>query len=266
MEPNHEFCRQAVLGLLKSEGAESQRGVGASAKVLDYGCGGAQIVKALRSSGVEAYGADVFYEGGSHLHQLQREELFQSGVVRKMESDQTDFADNTFDIVFNNQVLEHVEDLDRVLIEIHRVLKPGGTVLSLFPDRGVWREGHCGIPFLHRFPKGSRLRVGYALALRCAGLGYFKEGRTRREWARNFCEWLDKWTYYRSLPEIHRGFQRLFTDLRHMEDTYFTFRLQGTSLAPFAAASDTALLRPLARFVVRRNMGLVFTARKPPEN
>ena len=36
-----------------------------------------------------------------------------------------------------------------VLAKISRVLKPGGMVLSLFPDKGVWREGHCGIPFLH---------------------------------------------------------------------------------------------------------------------
>ena len=33
--------------------------------------------------------------------------------------------------------------------KIHRVLKPGGTLLSLSPDKSVWHEGHCGVPFLH---------------------------------------------------------------------------------------------------------------------
>jgi ubiquinone/menaquinone biosynthesis C-methylase UbiE len=30
-------------------------------------------------------------------------------------------------VVINNQVMEHVEDIDAALSEIHRVLKPGGT-------------------------------------------------------------------------------------------------------------------------------------------
>ena len=256
MESNHEFCRDVVLALLAGGGR-------AAAKVLDYGCGGAQVVRALRGAGVEAYGADVFYEGGSHLSALQSDPLFQSGVIRKMEGDRTDFADGMFDIVFNNQVLEHVEDLDRVLTEIDRVLKPGGSVLSLFPDRGVWREGHCGIPFLHRFPKGSRLRIGYAFALRTLGLGYFKDGRTRWDWATNFCDWLDKWTFYRSLGQIHQSFERRFDDLQHIEDEYLVFRLKRTRLAALAGTATLPWTRPTARFVVRRMMGLVFTARKP---
>jgi len=44
----------------------------------------------------------------------------------------------------HQQVLEHATDLDVVVHEIARVLKPGGSCLSLFPDKGVWREGHCG--------------------------------------------------------------------------------------------------------------------------
>jgi 2-polyprenyl-3-methyl-5-hydroxy-6-metoxy-1,4-benzoquinol methylase len=42
-------------------------------------------------------------------------------------------------------VLEHVEDFDVVLRAMNRVLKPGGMVLSIFPDRSVWRQGHAGI-------------------------------------------------------------------------------------------------------------------------
>jgi SAM-dependent methyltransferase len=256
MESNHEFCRDAVLALLAN-------GASSSVKVLDYGCGAAQVVRALRAAGVEAYGTDVFYGGGSHLHALRQDQLFQSGVIRQMESDKTDFADEMFDVVFNNQVLEHVEDLDRVLNEMHRVLKPGGAVLSLFPDRGVWREGHCGIPFLHRFPKGSRLRIGYAFALRTLGLGYFKDGRTRWDWATNFCDWLDQWTFYRPLGEIHQSFERLFEDLRHVEDEYLVFRLKRSRLAQLAGPANMSWARPGARFIVRRTMGLVFTARKP---
>jgi len=266
MLPNHEYCRDAVLALVQLPGLDSRSPSDRPARVLDYGCGAAQIVKALRAAGVDAYGADVFYDGGSHFRALEHDELFTSGIVRRMESDRTDFDGNTFDVVFSNQVLEHVPDLDQVLGEMHRILKPGGVVLSLFPDRSVWREGHCGIPFLHRFPKRSRLRMSYALMMRSIGFGYFKEGRTRREWSRNFCEWLDNWTYYRSLTDIHQGFSRHFTDVQHMEDEYLAFRLRRSPLASLAQASQTPVVRPLARYIVRRNMGLVFTATKPLEN
>jgi len=59
-----------------------------------------------------------------------------------MDGDRTPFVTGSFDLVINNQVLEHVTDLDVVVHEIARVLKPGGSCLSLFPDKGVWREGH----------------------------------------------------------------------------------------------------------------------------
>jgi len=94
--------------------------------------------------------------------------------------------------VIDNQVMEHVRDLDGVLGEIQRVLKPGGMVLNLFPDRSVWREGHCGIPFLHRFGKKSRLRVRYAAACRGLGLGYHKGEKSVMGWSEDFCRWLDE--------------------------------------------------------------------------
>lgn len=45
------------------------------------------------------------------------------------------FADGTFDLVTTNEVLEHVPSIDTALVEIRRVLKPGG-----------WHIGTC--PFL----------------------------------------------------------------------------------------------------------------------
>ncbi len=41
------------------------------------------------------------------------------------------FADNTFDGVTFGYLLRNVDDVPKVLTEIHRVLKPGGTIISL---------------------------------------------------------------------------------------------------------------------------------------
>jgi hypothetical protein len=45
------------------------------------------------------------------------------------------FADRSEDFVIASHVLEHVADPIGLLGEVHRVLRPGGTVLILLPDR-----------------------------------------------------------------------------------------------------------------------------------
>ena len=47
-----------------------------------------------------------------------------------------DFPDNSFDIFISGDVFEHLPHLDKALGEIHRVLKPGGLLVSSFPFNG----------------------------------------------------------------------------------------------------------------------------------
>lgn len=242
---NYEFCAQWIL-----EHAHS------GAYVLDYGCGAGQIVKRLRNAGVAAFGCDVFYEGGDYSKQMDNE-LFGGGVIRRMGANRIPFETESFDFVVNNQVMEHVPDLDGVLNEILRVLKPGGTVLSLFPDRGVWREGHCGVPFLHWFSKGGkRVRVYYATLLRSIGFGYFKGEKSIIQWSRDFCAWLDQWTYYRARQDIDAAFKMRFVDIRHIEDLWLRRRLSSKRPA------ITLIPRWVQRVVVTKLAGLVFVASK----
>jgi SAM-dependent methyltransferase len=43
------------------------------------------------------------------------------------------FESGSVGYVYASHVLEHVEDLDRAMRELHRVLKPGGILLALVP-------------------------------------------------------------------------------------------------------------------------------------
>ncbi len=68
----------------------------------------------------------------------------QRGMCEKI-----DFADNVFDLVVCNNVLDHVLDAEKGLLEMHRVLKPGGYFVfaqDLTDDVGIKdepkREGH----------------------------------------------------------------------------------------------------------------------------
>lgn len=243
---NYEFCAQWVIDQKSAT----------NIRVLDYGCGAGQIVNELRSRNINASGCDVFYEGGDYS-KLIASELFDGGVIRRMEGSAIPFESDSFDFIINNQVMEHVPDLDGVLAELERVLKPGGAVLSLFPDKGVWREGHCGIPFLHWFPKGSQARVYYAAGLRLVGLGHHKGQKGVMQWSRDFCRWLDDWTHYRPKRDINSAYGKHFQDLRHIEDYWLELRLG--SRRPWVAWLPVVV----RNLVVEKMMGLVFVARKP---
>ena len=216
------------------------------ARVLDYGCGNGQIVESLRREGIEAFGCDTFYEGGTY--QILPDA---AAFVLPMNSTTIPFPDCHFDAVTNNQVMEHVADLNTAVREIARVLKPGGTVLSIFPDNKGWREGHCGIPFVHRLPR--RFRVPYAFAMRCAGFGNFTEGKSRLQWARDFCDWIDKWCYYRPYDEIAATFERHLGPMQHIEADWIVARRANTRFAP----------RWMRRFITRKCSGMVFLCKKP---
>jgi SAM-dependent methyltransferase len=233
---NYEFCA------LFAEEHVADRG-----RVLDYGCGRGEIVKELVSRKVQAFGCDVFYEGGSYKNQVDPELVHQERI-REMHDGRIPFESNFFDVVVHNQVFEHVPDLHLAVQEIARVLKPGGLMLGLFPDNTGWREGHCGIPLLHWFPRGSRPRVYYALALRALGFGHHHGTKTRMQWAEEFCEWIDRWTYYRSYSEIRAAFDKHFTPLEHIEAAWFDRRV---------GRYARVLPSPLKTFVVRKWAGMV---------
>jgi SAM-dependent methyltransferase len=228
----------------------TQQLAGRPGRVLDYGCGAGQIIKQLRTAGVDAWGCDVFYEGGDYSTQIPAE---LQPFIRRITVAAIPYEDSRFDIVLSNQVFEHVPDMDEALREIARVLKPGGTALNVFPDRGVWREGHCGIPFLHWFPKGTKLRVYYAACLRSLGLGNFTEGKSIMHWSRDFCDWLDKWTYYRTRDDIHERFNRVIGETTHAEEQWLRARFNGRF---------DAMPTELQRFIVRKMAGLTLVSVK----
>ena len=219
-------------------------------RVLDYGCGAGNTVGLLRARGIDAWGCDVFYEGGDHSSQIP---LPLQPFIRRMAGTAIPYEASSFDIVCSNQVFEHVRDMELALRETARVLKPEGVALNIFPDRSVWREGHCGIPFLHWFPKGTTPRIYYAALLRTIGLGHFTDGKGAMQWSRDFCDWLDRWTYYRSSAEISELFGRVIGTTVHAEEEWLSARLG--SWVGFLPVS-------LQRFFVRKMGGLALVSVK----
>lgn len=66
---------------------------------------------------------------------------------------QLPFPDNSLDVVICNHVYEHVGDSEGLMIEMFRVLKPGGVVYFGAMNARWPIEPHYDIPFLHWMPE-----------------------------------------------------------------------------------------------------------------
>jgi SAM-dependent methyltransferase len=244
LHPNHEFLLSAAAR--------------ATGPTLDFGCGSGEVVIAGRAMGIDIVGAETFYEGGSTREDVTAAGLLGS-AVHEIVDGRLPFADGHFGLVVNNQVFEHVTDLDGALSEINRVLRPGGTVVSLFPSRDVWREGHIGIPFAHRFSTSFPLRRPYVLGLRKLGLGANKGDKAASQWTDDALEWLDRYCVYRTLPTIRAAFERHFA-ITSGEHEFLAFRLERSRMRRLA---PVVRRMRIDRFVVRKMAGLVLIGTKP---
>jgi 2-polyprenyl-6-hydroxyphenyl methylase/3-demethylubiquinone-9 3-methyltransferase len=97
-------------------------------EVLDLGCAGGFMAEALHDRGASVTGIDPAAEAvaaaRAHAAQSGRTIRYDTGVGEALP-----YADARFDAVVCVDVLEHVTDLDRVLAEVERVLRPGGLFL-----------------------------------------------------------------------------------------------------------------------------------------
>ena len=109
-------------------------------RVLEWGCRHAldSCVYRMRfGDTVELLGCDVC-EGDEYrpFHDFAR-----LAYTRLNHPWRLPYDSDAFDLVTSNGVLEHVPDDVRSLEEIHRVLKPGGTlVITCLPNRWSWTE------------------------------------------------------------------------------------------------------------------------------
>lgn len=97
-------------------------------KMMDFGCG-TKPYKPLFVNVTEYIGVD--YAGEGHSHANEEIDVYYNGKT-------IPFPDNTFDSILTSEVLEHIYNLEEILKELHRVLKPGGKILISVPF--AWNE------------------------------------------------------------------------------------------------------------------------------
>jgi SAM-dependent methyltransferase len=252
MEPNYRYIVEKIAELAPDN----------SASVLDYGCGVGQIVEHGRAAGTQIYGVESFYDGADQRSSVKERGLL-GDIIRELDADgKIPFEDGFFDLVISNQVFEHVENLQSVIREVARVLKPDGKLFCLFPSKGVLREVHCGIPLVHWFPKRSRIVYLWLLFFRTLGFGYHKGDKSNAKWAADFQTWLAEYTFYRSRREIKRILEAEFAQMQPLEDDYLAFRCDIKGHKTLSSVCRSRIFRPFGRQFCRRYGGLVLVTSK----
>jgi SAM-dependent methyltransferase len=106
-------------------------------------------------------------------------------------------GDGSFDSVLCNQVLEHVDDVERAIAEMHRVLRPGGCLCVTVPFIGrlhgmphdYWRFSISGLRYLlekHHFEVELIDPMGGFLTTQCFLWQFFIYERCERYAATRF--------------------------------------------------------------------------------
>lgn len=117
---------------------------GISGRWLDCGCAEGFYAAALRRRGAsEVVGCDVVGERIEAAREKWASVDGLSFIVAAAEA--VPFHDSNFDGILLNEVLEHVQDEQRSLAEMHRVLKPGGYIAVFSPNRFFPFEGHGAV-------------------------------------------------------------------------------------------------------------------------
>ena len=120
---NHNFTIRRLLYKSLKNNAHFLSG-----KILDFGCG-SKPYKHLFSSASAYIGVDFKIEGREET-QMDVDFFYDGKIIP--------FEDNFFDSILATEVLEHVFNIDELLLEFNRVLKPNGIALITTPF--MWEE------------------------------------------------------------------------------------------------------------------------------
>lgn len=129
------------------------RGPLADATVLEIGSGSGGRAVAVGLRGAEVVGVEPNEAGlKAALLRAQRYIGLRVEFVEAV-GERLPFRDESFDLVFSIEVLQHVQDLERVIAETYRVLKPGGRCYHEAPNNLYPWEFHYRIFWIPLLPK-----------------------------------------------------------------------------------------------------------------
>lgn len=133
-------------------------------RMLDVGSGWGELVVSCHELGADVTGIEPDPDEVDIARLLLRSYGLRDDVVVTGRGESLPWPDASFDVVCCQQVLEHVQDIDQVISELIRVLRPGGRLFVSVPNYLFPYEGHYRMKWVPLTPKP----IG-RLVLRAAG-------------------------------------------------------------------------------------------------
>ncbi len=127
-------------------------------KILEIGSGyGFFLVYAAKKLEWDVYGIEPGEGEFSGRFEIAQRILDENGIDRRRlinsRGEDIKLESNGFDVVISNDVLEHVQNPQKVIHEAYRMLKPDGILIFNVPNYRWFYEGHYNIFWIPSIPK-----------------------------------------------------------------------------------------------------------------
>ena len=167
-------------------------------KVLEFGCGSGIDALEFARNGADVTAVDVTENACTLTTELSKEAGVPIKVVQI--NDALPFSDNTFDLVYSFGVLHHIPNVESVLAEIHRVLKPDGNIIAMLYNKDSLLYAYS-IVYLHGL-KDKKVLNGFCNA-------------TMKKLTRKYCERIENCPYTKAYTkdEARALFEQYFADV-----------------------------------------------------
>jgi SAM-dependent methyltransferase len=128
LENENNFFQLMLLGLQDAAFDELTAKLPPTRRFLDIGCATGRLIAHMRDRGWQVQGVELCRQSAEHGKAKRGVEIF-AGTL-----EQAAFPGESFDAVHFSHLVEHVPDPRGLLLEVRRILSPGGYVVVVTPN------------------------------------------------------------------------------------------------------------------------------------
>ena len=149
---------------------------------LNIGCGGGYEGLLFSGFGANYVGIDFSFNA-AHFTTRLIEKAGQRGTTYQAEAEYLPFKNDSFDFVYSSGVLHHTPNTQETLMEVYRVLRPGGEAIiglyATFSIMFLWYR-------LHAILRGNVTRKAIGSWMNSNTEGDWKVGSSENKWTKTY--------------------------------------------------------------------------------